>query len=102
MDKVIDTDQKQLVINVCGSILKTVADSIHTMLVLEKIDFKDLAIIKGSLDTALVMIAEITENVPSDHEKELFQEKNLCHSFLIQENLMKQYQSFKDRKKGGK
>lgn len=69
MDKVIDTDQKQLVINVCGNILKTVTDNIHTMLVLEKIDFKDLASIKGSLDTVLVMIAEITENVPSDREK---------------------------------
>lgn len=91
----------KVIINACGNIIKTAVDNIHTMLVLEKTDYKDLASIKGSLDAALIMISEITDTTPSDREKELYEEKNLCHSFLIQENLMEQYQSFKDRKKGG-
>lgn len=44
----------------------------------------------------------IAKQEQTEREKELFQEKNLCHSFLIQENLMEQFQSFKERKTGGK
>lgn len=37
-----------------------------------------------------------------DETKELFEENNLCHSFIIQNNLMKEYQQFKERKKNEK
>lgn len=37
-----------------------------------------------------------------DKTQELFEENNLCHSFLIQKNLMQEFQQFKERKKNEK
>lgn len=45
---------------------------------------KELATIKGLLDAVLIMIEELPEKEQeqTEREKELFQEKNLCHSFF--------------------
>lgn len=100
----IEKEPKQLLINACKYIAKQSAEHLQTMIVLQKTDYSELAIIKGLLDAVLIMIEELPEKEQeqTECEKELFQEKNLCHSFLIQENLMEQFQSFKERKTGGK
>lgn len=90
----IEKEPKQLVINACKHIAKQSAEHLQTMIVLQKTDYSELATIKDLLDAVLIMIEELPEK---EREKELFQEKNLCHSFLIQENLMEQFQSFKEK-----
>lgn len=86
-----------MVINAAKAVISASSEHINTMVVLEKPDIKELATIKGLLDAVLIMIKELPET-ESSREKELFEEKNLCHSFLIQQNLMKEFQSFKERK----
>lgn len=100
----IEKEPEQLVINACKHIAKQMAEQLQNMIVLQKTDYSELATIKGLLDAVLIMIEELPEKEQeqTEREKELFQEKNLCHSFLIQENLMEQFQSFKERKTGGK
>lgn len=78
----IEKEHKQLVINACKHIAKQSAEHLQTMIVLEKTDYSELATIKDLLDAVLIMIEELPE-------KE-------------QENLMEQFQSFKERKTGGK
>lgn len=100
----IEKEPKQLVINACKHIANQSAEHLQTMILLQKADFSELATIKGLLDAVQIMVSELPEKEQeqTEREKELFQEKNLCHSFLIQENLMEQFQSFKERKTGGK
>ncbi|UWG73974.1 MAG: hypothetical protein [Bacteriophage sp.] len=100
----IEKEPKQLVINACKHIAKQSAEHLQSMIVLQKTDYSELATIKGLLDAVLIMIEELPEkeHEQTEREKELFQEKNLCHSFLIQENLMEQFQRFKERRTGGK
>lgn len=100
----IEKEPEQLVINACKHIANQMAEHLQNMIVLQKTDYSELATIKGLLDAVLIMIEELPEKEQeqTEREKELFQEKNLCHSFLIQENLMEQFQSFKERKTGGK
>lgn len=96
-------ENKDFVINVCKNVLKTASEHLGGMLVLKQADMTDLATMKGTFDACSVMIENISENrQPSAREKELFDEKNLCHSFLIQENMMTAFQDFKKRKKGAK
>lgn len=100
----IEKEPEQLVINACKHIAKQSAEHLQVMIVLQKTDYSELATIKGLLDAVLIMIEELPEKEQeqTEREKELFQEKNLCHSFLIQENLMEQFQNFKERKTGCK
>lgn len=74
----IEKEPKQLVINACKHIAKQSAEHLQTMIVLQKTDYSELAAIKGLLDAVLIMIEELPEK-----EQE-------------------QFQSFKERKTGGK
>lgn len=72
----IEKEHKQLVINACKHIAKQSAEHLQTMIVLEKTNYSELATIKGLLDAVLIMIEELPEK--------------------------EQFQSFKERKTGGK
>ena len=60
--KVIEKEPKQLVINATKAVCNTVSMCINTMLILKKVDLKELTSIKVLLDSLLIMIQELQEN----------------------------------------
>lgn len=97
------SDSKDNVINACKNVMKTASEHVAVMLNENKADITEIAIMKGMFDACVLMIDNLSDKCPpSAREKELFEEKNLCHSFLIQENMMTAFQSFKERKRGAK
>lgn len=57
----IEKEPKQLVINAYKHIAKASAEHLQTMIVLQKVDFSELATIKDMLDAVLIMIDELPE-----------------------------------------
>ena len=75
----IEKEHKQLVINACKHIAKQSAEHLHTMILIQKADFSELATIKGLLDAVQIRLVNCQKkNMNKQNVKKNCSKKRTC------------------------